>query len=491
MKAVPVRSLAMLAAGSLLLNGCAPLLSRVETVPANAEISIDGRYAGTGATSLPDRSLNGYGPARAYRVTLEAPSLKTYEATISSRPEPAMYAGAAASLGGAAYFFTQYLRTGKQDNSFEDEINLAGSLAFAALTYLLTFQNHRFEPTYQFDLASRHVTHPSVPGISAPVKADARLQDVVRVYEQIRARYVQKADLRAAEAEAIRALFDGAPMPARPYVERIDPNQPLAAFGQAYLEAARTQPPDVLSLKAMKGMIESLDDSQAAYLPAPALENQADGKSHTHAAQGQDTIAPPFEATALPPGIGHLRLTWLESSLYAKDLERSLEIVSRARGLILDLRGAEGGSPYDVKTIGSMLLDKGPVARLAGAMSDVIPASGKPALSARVPMVVLIDRGTHGAAEVLAGSLQEAGRATLLGEPSFGDTRLLTTIRLANGDRIQLPSLETLTGAGRRIHGTGLTPDIVVTGERTLDAARDLLVNGLTSAEVRRKYEAR
>lgn len=559
MKAIPASSLALLAAGSLLIHGCAPLLSRVDAVPADAEISIDGHYAGTGATTLPARSLNGYGPARSYRIKLEAPAFKTYEATISSRPEAAMYVGGAASLGAAAYFMAEYLRTGRQEQSFNDEINLAGSMVFAALTYFLTFQNHRFEPAYQFNLASRQVSHPPEPEVAAPISSDPRLKDVVALYEQIRTRYVRKADMQVAEKSSILALFDGSSKQAEPYLERVDPQQPLAAYRQAYLEVSKTQSADTMNRKALQGMLNSLNEPHAAYLPAmPAGNDEAglgislaekngqlvivqvlagspseeaglrqgdrivavngkpladmslverlgwlrgptdssvtlsvrrSGKVFTLSAPRSEKRYAPFEAKAVPPGIGYLRLNWLVASLYSRDLEQTLEIGNRTRGLILDLRGTQGGTLTDVKAIGQMILDKGLVARTAGRQPETISVSGKPALAARVPLVVLIDGGTRGAAEVLAGSLQESGRAKLLGETSFGNAYYHAMVPLANGDQIQLPALESLTGAGQRIQGKGLQPEILVAAERTLDAAKDLLINGLSPAEVRRKYE--
>ncbi len=561
MKAIAARHLALLTAGTLLLHGCAPLLSRVDSVPADAEISVNGHYAGTGTTTLPDRTLNGYGPARSFQVKLEAPSFKTYEATISSRPEPAMYAGAAASLGGAAYFIAQYLRTGRQDGSFNDEINLAGATLFAALTYFLTFHNQRLEPTYQFDMASRQVTHPPQPEIAGPIKGDPGLKDIVTLYEQIQTLYDRKADMAAVEKGAIRALFDGSGRQAEPYLNRVDSKQPLAAFRQAYQEVAKTQSSESMSLKAVHGMLDALKEPTATYLPARPPEDHAGRLGLSLAMKGDQLIAvqvltgspaeesgirrgdrilavngksvaamPPderpdwtdgpvgskvtmairrngktltltaphsekryaaLEAMAIPPGIGYLRLNWLVSSFYAMDLERSLEIVNRGRGLILDLRGTQGGSLYDVKVVGSMLLKKGNVARNAGRMPEALAVSGKPALAEHVPMVLLVDAGTRGPAEVLAGSLQEAGRARVLGEPSFGDTRFHAMIPLANGDRVQLPMHEGLTGAGRRIHGMGLQPDILVAGDRSLDAAKDLLIYGLSAEEVRSKYGSR
>jgi carboxyl-terminal processing protease len=79
-----------------------------------------------------------------------------------------------------------------------------------------------------------------------------------------------------------------------------------------------------------------------------------------------------------------------------------------------------------------------------------------------LPLVVLINAGTASAAEIVAGALQDALRATLLGETTFGTGTVLKTIPLSDGSALQLAVLEWLTPKGRTIWHRGITPDIIV-----------------------------
>jgi carboxyl-terminal processing protease len=77
-------------------------------------------------------------------------------------------------------------------------------------------------------------------------------------------------------------------------------------------------------------------------------------------------------------------------------------------------------------------------------------------------MVVLINGGSASAAEIVAGALQDAERATLVGETSFGTGTVLNEFPLSDGSVLLLATQEWLTPSGRVIWHQGLTPDVVV-----------------------------
>ena len=157
------------------------------------------------------------------------------------------------------------------------------------------------------------------------------------------------------------------------------------------------------------------------------------------------------------------------------------------RRLILDLRSNPGGYVTAARSVASQFIGSGPIFWEQDADGAQIPTEVEPggiATDPGVELVVLIDRGSASASELVAGALQDTGRATLVGETSFGKGTVQQWQELAGeGGAFRLTIARWLTPDKRWIHDVGLEPDVVVTvpanlgpdEDPVLDAAIELL----------------
>jgi len=178
----------------------------------------------------------------------------------------------------------------------------------------------------------------------------------------------------------------------------------------------------------------------------------------------------------LGDGIYYVRLTSFQEKT-SKDLERTLEQAQKAgtAALILDLRNDPGGLLNQAVAVGDMFLDKGQlIVYTQGRLKNqdlrftAEHSNGYP----KWPMVVLVNGGSASASEIVAGALQDWKRAVILGTKTFGKGSVQTVIPLSDGSGLRLTTAKYFTPRGRSIHGTGITPDIIVEPVRPEVAAQ-------------------
>ena len=105
-------------------------------------------------------------------------------------------------------------------------------------------------------------------------------------------------------------------------------------------------------------------------------------------------------------------------------------------------------------------------------------------LSTAVPLVVLINGGTASAAEVVAGALQDRGRAVLVGSRSFGKGSVQEPSKLPDGSGVELTVGHYVTPSGRSLDGVGIDPDIEVafgSGPTVADSRAIEVLHGLAA----------
>ncbi len=129
-------------------------------------------------------------------------------------------------------------------------------------------------------------------------------------------------------------------------------------------------------------------------------------------------------------------------------------------GVILDLRNNPGGLLSEAVTTTSQFLKQGDVLLQKDAQGNIehikVESGG---LATDLPMAVLINYGSASASEIVVGALQDAGRAKLIGETTFGTGTVLNTFTLSDGSAMLLATSEWLTPNGRVIWHAGIKPD--------------------------------
>ena len=134
-----------------------------------------------------------------------------------------------------------------------------------------------------------------------------------------------------------------------------------------------------------------------------------------------------------------------------------------ATGIILDLRNNPGGLMNEAIGVASRFLDSGNVVEEKDASGKITKAAVLTNVAKTdLPLVVLVNQGTSGAGEVVAGALQSQGRAKVIGNTTFGSGATENYFSLSDGSEIQLGVMEWLTPSGKSIWHTGLTPDVTV-----------------------------
>jgi carboxyl-terminal processing protease len=132
-----------------------------------------------------------------------------------------------------------------------------------------------------------------------------------------------------------------------------------------------------------------------------------------------------------------------------------------ASAFVLDLRGNPGGLLDQAVSIASLFLDRGVVVSVESANHHGEVFEAKPTAASRLRLVVLVDRSSASAAEVIAAALHDNKRATLVGENTYGKALVQTVTPLANGAALRLTTARYLTPAGIDISRRGIRPDVM------------------------------
>lgn len=180
----------------------------------------------------------------------------------------------------------------------------------------------------------------------------------------------------------------------------------------------------------------------------------------------------------LLPGYGYIRISQFQQRT-AKDLRQAIDKLQEKhreedlQGMILDLRNNPGGILNAAISVADTFLAEGRIIYTQGRAEEsrtVFNADGTDHIDG-VPLVILINRGSASASEIVAGSLQDHNRAIIMGQTSFGKGSVQSVVPLG-GPAMKLTTARYYTPEGRSIDKKGVVPDIKVE-ELRLAAAKE------------------
>ena len=204
-------------------------------------------------------------------------------------------------------------------------------------------------------------------------------------------------------------------------------------------------------------------------------------------------------------GMGYVAIETFNNNNLTKDLENALksletELGGKLPGLIIDLRGNRGGLLDQSISVSGLFLDGGEVLSARGKADNDNQRYNAEAgeLFPGVPIVVLVNSGSASAAEILAGALQDRGRAVVVGRRTFGKGSVQSVIPLSRErGALRMTTQKYYTPSGKSIQGRGVMPDLLVaitkdTGELRKRFREDSLPNFLINPDAtdyEEKYE--
>ena len=225
------------------------------------------------------------------------------------------------------------------------------------------------------------------------------------------------------------------------------------------------------------------------------VTSKAGRRKHTTTLQ-RNHNHPQIIETRLVDGMAIVRLPAFQNNSREKLLQGLIDLDAPVKGILLDMRDNPGGVLASAVSVASLFMTNTDVVQVKGRQSDSRTLSTQgAALLDTMPVVVLQNRYSASAAEVLASSLQAQKRTTILGEVSYGKGSVQSVIPLNDEQAVKLTVAHYMTASGKKIDGVGVAPDVTLTGNESTweQQALDLLKQKALPSGVRfvRKPQAK
>jgi carboxyl-terminal processing protease len=212
-----------------------------------------------------------------------------------------------------------------------------------------------------------------------------------------------------------------------------------------------------------------------------------DGEAIVHEMRREVIRVASVHYELINPAYGYVRVNQF-SETTARELSRAIDAMQdendgMLEGLVMDLRNNPGGVLDAAVDVSDLFLDSGVIVSADGRTADsrFRRSAHRGDVLDGAEIVVLVNQGSASASEIVAGALQDHGRATVIGTPTFGKGLVQTVMPLSKGRAIKLTTSRYYTPSGDSIHETGITPDVFV---EDTPGFPDLSLTGIVDREL-------
>jgi carboxyl-terminal processing protease len=228
------------------------------------------------------------------------------------------------------------------------------------------------------------------------------------------------------------------------------------------LEAIEGQDTREISLAMIRLMLEGAPGSTLTVGVVRSSRNEPEKISMTRSLQAPPPVA---EALYENASILYLKPEVLDHD-HVNEVETKLKGMQKAgnKKVLLDLRDAAAGDMAEAVRLANFLLKSGTIATLEGQKfpKQVFTADPAKTIQATAPVVVLVNRGTAGPAELVAAALEDNKRADVVGERTFGEGTQQKTFDLPDGAALILSVAKYESPDGKKLQDDGVTPNVLV-----------------------------
>lgn len=195
---------------------------------------------------------------------------------------------------------------------------------------------------------------------------------------------------------------------------------------------------------------------------AVTLTIEENGKVKDYKMHRSDVVLPTVSDQMVSGDIGYIHIYTFATHTGEEFKEALRDVKAKgARKLIIDVRMNPGGLITSVVDVADQILTRGSVVsyQAKNGTKQTFDIDG---ISKPMPMVILIDRNSASASEILAGAVQDKKEGIVMGEKSFGKGTIQSVEELSDGTALKISIAQYLTAGGRKIDKIGIKPDVAV-----------------------------